>query len=379
MRYIRFLKTPRIVHEKNSPKTHISCLITITSDLGDSFLPQDITLSAELLHVGKHGHQEDVVLWKSVTWTSGMRVLPITLPLSKSHNAWPLRVRIGVAPKSEYDNFGELVEERGWRGVVSAWSGLVDVTQGVEVAENFVKRRFDVGVEGALEIFEETGESIARHLWDAGITLACHIKSILSENEMFAIKDGSRSFRVVELGTGCGIVGLTIAKTVPNSKVILTDLAEAREIVERNISLSQSSPRGSVEFKELDWEKDIPELFSNKSTSCARCKQVDLVVAADCTYNADSSPSLVNTIEKIARTSSSTTIMIAMKKRHSSENVFFDLMAATNFRNTRTCTYQLPGDEQTGEETVEVYFYRYGGAEIAGVEWSEDCECMSTR
>jgi hypothetical protein len=176
MRYIRFLKTPRIVHEKNSSRAHISCLITITSDLGDSFLPYEVTLATELLYIEeqdvpkdemskKISRDEKVFLRKSFKWTSRLRTLPISLPLSKSHASWPLRVRIGVDSKSTGDDFGELVQEERWRGVVSAWSGIINATENAMEAEKFVERRFDVGENEPLCVLEETGESIARHLW----------------------------------------------------------------------------------------------------------------------------------------------------------------------------------------------------------------------
>jgi hypothetical protein len=52
-------------------------------------------------------------------------------------------------------------------------------------------------------------------------------------------------------------------------------------------------------------------------------------------------------------------IAIAMKMRHSSEDVFFDLMAAAGFRETGNVEFPLPGDEEAGEETVYLHVYRY--------------------
>jgi hypothetical protein len=48
-----------------------------------------------------------------------------------------------------------------------------------------------------------------------------------------------------------------------------------------------------------------------------------------------------------------------MKMRHSSEEVFFDLMAETGFHETMKLEYPLPGDIETGEETVYLYIYQY--------------------
>jgi hypothetical protein len=74
-------------------------------------------------------------------------------------------------------------------------------------------------------------------------------------------------------------VGITIARLMQEADVVLTDLAEAKEIVEQN--LKQARPTNAT-FKELDWEADIPGDVRGSMS------QVDLVIAADCTYNPDS-------------------------------------------------------------------------------------------
>jgi hypothetical protein len=161
MRYIRFLKTPRVVTEKGTSKKQISCLITITSDLGDSFLPYDLELSAELL---SSQPSEETKVWRTVQWTAGMRSLPITFPLAKHCVTSKLRVRVGVEPKSTYDAFDKLSEE-GTCGVVSAWSPRFDPFASAGATEKLVERRFDLSGGHIVSICEETGESIARHLW----------------------------------------------------------------------------------------------------------------------------------------------------------------------------------------------------------------------
>jgi len=159
MRYIRFLKTPRITLEKNTSKRQLYCLITITSDLGDSFLHRDLALCAELLDADT----DEVIVWNTVQWTGG-RSLPITFPLSRSRGARPVRVRVGVEPKSRYDEFSKLQDEE-FRGTVSAWSAPVVPSADGNEAVKLVERRFDVGDGVRVNIWEETGESIARHLW----------------------------------------------------------------------------------------------------------------------------------------------------------------------------------------------------------------------
>lgn len=87
---------------------------------------------------------------------------------------------------------------------------------------------------------------------------------------------------VLELGTGCGMVGIAIAQTVSDSKVLLTDLPEAREIVARNIDSAVKAPGASLAFMELDWDAELPGEVQSSS------EPLDLVLAADCTYNPDS-------------------------------------------------------------------------------------------
>ncbi|KAH7391861.1 putative methyltransferase-domain-containing protein [Pyrenochaeta sp. MPI-SDFR-AT-0127] len=350
MRYVRFLKTPRVTTEKNTSKSEVCCLITITSDLGDSFLPYDIQLSAELLSSQPSEH---ILVWRTVQWTGGMRSLPVTFPLPKSRAKSPLRVRIGVEPKSLYDDYSKLANE-GSRGIVSAWSA--DFGAPVE-AIRLIERRFMLPRGPKVHIWEETGESIARHLWDAGITLSCHLIDMLDDSSALSraiLPSQSRTqLQILELGTGCGMVGITLAQVVGGANVLLTDLAEAQEIVEHNVKQVKTAKASSLRFQELDWDQELPSNLLSSSSP------LDLVLAADCTYNSDSSPALVRTLARLAQVSPKVIVAIAMKMRHSSEEVFFGLMTKAAFEETTTITYHLPGDVEVGEETVYLHVYHY--------------------
>jgi predicted O-methyltransferase YrrM len=123
-------------------------------------------------------------------------------------------------------------------------------------------------------------------LRDAGITLSCHVTKLLDENSSFAkaLLPSKPSIRlqILELGTGCGMVGIAIAQTIEGADVLLTDLPEAQEIVQRNVSQARLAKGSRLEFQELDWDAELP---LNLRTSPSR---LDLVIAADCTYNPDS-------------------------------------------------------------------------------------------
>jgi hypothetical protein len=158
MRYIRFLKTPRIVAEKTTGKNQVYCLITITSDLGDTFFPHDAELVAELID----SKNEQILVWRAVAWAAGMRTLAITLPVKKAYAESPLRVRVGTEQEAQFDTFDNLSQTDS-QGIVSAWSAEFNAKGGKE-AGKLVERRFKVA-QRVISVWEETGESIARHLW----------------------------------------------------------------------------------------------------------------------------------------------------------------------------------------------------------------------
>ncbi|KAH8731395.1 putative methyltransferase-domain-containing protein [Phaeosphaeriaceae sp. PMI808] len=353
MRYIRFLKIPRVVIEKGTAKRQVSCLITITSDLGDSFLPRDIQLSAELL---SGEPSEQLIVWRTLQWTTGMRSLPITFPLTKIRTLSTLRVRVGVEPKSTQDEYSRL-SGNDLSGVVSAWSSRFSLSPVLGETGMVVERRFSLSNENTASIYEETGESIARHLWDAGIAFSCHVSDLLNVNSQLAkallSSKPITTFSVLELGTGCGMVGISIAQTIEGAKVLVTDLAEAQEIAENNISQTRLAKGSTLCFQVLDWDDELPINLQLPSSG------VNLVIAADCTYNSDSSPALVKTLQRVSNISPGVRVAIAMKMRHISEEIFFELMVAAGFRETNTIQWSLPGDIVLGEEAVHLHVYQY--------------------
>jgi predicted nicotinamide N-methyase len=158
----------------------------------------------------------------------------------------------------------------------------------------------------------------------------------------------SKKLNVIELGCGCGIVGITLAQTVPNCEVLLTDLPEAADIAQRNINNISPAMSSMVAFEPLNWEESLPKIVQSRT--------YDLVLVADCTYNADSSPALVQTLSALQKISPKVLILVAMKVRHSSEDVFFDFMKKARFIEASHTKLQLPGIVDVAEQ-VEVYVF----------------------
>lgn len=158
----------------------------------------------------------------------------------------------------------------------------------------------------------------------------------------------SRRVTVVEVGSGCGVVGIGLGRCSTNLDVVLTDLPEAEEIARKNIA---ENGLYSARFEALEWESEVP--------AAVRGLEIDLIVAADCTYNADSSPALARTLAALAAQKAGAVVAVAMKRRHPSEEVFFELMAEANFALSAQLALALPSDG-AGDEEVEVYEFVQG-------------------
>ena len=88
-------------------------------------------------------------------------------------------------------------------------------------------------------------------------------------------------------------VSVVLSHLVPVVDIRSTDLVEARAIAAHNIRYADHNRTNSakIAFSELDWEQPLYEgedsLF-NPLHGDLHGRAVDLVVAADCIYNADS-------------------------------------------------------------------------------------------
>jgi hypothetical protein len=187
--YIRFLKLPKIT---SSPKIKNTCLvnavITVESDLSDHLYTGDLDLTTCLSSTSNSTDQV-----QKCTWKNGMRALPLefTAKGDLKDAILELGVFCGEVRKADTLALGSIPE------VVSVWSlpfgpgkekmtpdelmcdyGSLFVGKSLGggryapgLQETGVVRRFDIGLnEGmnkgkCLEIYEERGESMSRHIW----------------------------------------------------------------------------------------------------------------------------------------------------------------------------------------------------------------------
>lgn len=155
--YIRFLKSPKITVISHS-RSVVRALVTITSDLGESIYQGDLALRAALISLdGKHTLlPESDFLWKQGMRTLWIEVDPKRLP----QLTWPAKMAVAAHKRAVVDVFSqdEIPE------FVSAWSDSFDA-DATKTNSQWVMRRFEPTAGVSLNIREETGDSIARHVW----------------------------------------------------------------------------------------------------------------------------------------------------------------------------------------------------------------------
>ena len=176
------------------------------------------------------------------------------------------------------------------------------------------------------------------------------VNSKLAER-MKSIARGSS--KILELGSGSGIVGLQLAHMCPTSQVLLTDLPLARDILSTNIKAARVPTNCLVENTTLDWAEELPSSITNRI--------FDLIVVSDCTYNTNSIPVLVDTLGTLMHISPSAMLIIATKVRHESEEVFHGLLTEVGIAQVEHHPFVIPDLQRTlfGQELEKVDIYVY--------------------
>ena len=404
MWYIRFLKVPEYKVSAPQSKDRLKRLmvtftISITTDLGDEFLTGDKSSDHALLLTAiivKAELGDSSLKWKSLesakshfSWESGKRSITHKFEVPLQGNIPISSLRLVISPKDEDANLQNVISGQIPR-VINIWSDVFDSKSGKSTSGR-VQRRFPLDHERFLHVWEETGESIARHIWwvmarffltflipslrDAGIATWLYVLESAAPNgnkrELSKVLESvPKEMKILELGSGCGIGGLAFAMIIPDDrlsrscKVVMTDLLEAMPILQHNVNQNNYAQGCTVDIQVLDWEDE------DSRASLLVKWSFDIVLVSDCTYNCDSSPALVRTLSALAK-ASNPYIIVALKVRHESEGIFFTLMEEAGFGTLKDGRFVddfheevlLPhyhGDCPAGEsvQKIDIYTFR---------------------
>ncbi|KAK4936520.1 hypothetical protein LTR10_022627 [Elasticomyces elasticus] len=346
--YIRFLRTPQT--DVNPKTIDVSAVVAVTTDLGDALYSKDLEL---IITVVEANHPHGVLHTDTAMWQAGSRALKLKV---NCHGKYRSRsVRLHVTTKETLFALKMLDVPR----IVDVWSVTFPLNE-KQRTEPIVERQFFLPNRSRLRMWEETGDSIARHIWDAGLGFLLYFAQALSSSpspgvSTFAalLKSNKvRRLKVLELGAGCGTVGVAFAQLV-KCDMVLTDLDDAQEILASNIKCASPLAGSTIKAEVLDWTSGLGDSSNAK---------YDIVLVSDCIYNPDSSLHLVEILRQLATRTPNLLILVGFKRRHEADTIFFERMQKTRFEVKESINIPLPHtmtDQDTDAPMAEFYTYTF--------------------
>ncbi|ONK79738.1 uncharacterized protein A4U43_C01F9570 [Asparagus officinalis] len=138
-------------------------------------------------------------------------------------------------------------------------------------------------------------------MWDSGIVLAKFLEHSVDSQSL--VLQGKR---VVELGSGCGLVGCIAA--ILGADVILTDLPDRLRLLKKNLEVNfeGGNLRGSARASELTWGDELDNEFIEPLP--------DFILGSDVIYSEDAVNDLLDTLKQLS--GSHTTIFLSGELRN---------------------------------------------------------------
>jgi hypothetical protein len=169
--YIRFLKTPKVTCS-NKHEATVKAVITVTTDLGDDFYPCDLDITVVAFDLWCEKLYQIIYGWRT-----GMRALPIGFTLKRKMLVGPVRLEL-TSGASAMNLLSTTMPE-----IVNARSEEFELSHASE-AGKYIERCFRLSKNSSLHIKEDTGNSIARHIWWGTSCRRCRSLTLLGMPEL---------------------------------------------------------------------------------------------------------------------------------------------------------------------------------------------------
>ncbi|TIC10821.1 hypothetical protein E3Q10_03136 [Wallemia mellicola] len=162
-------------------------------------------------------------------------------------------------------------------------------------------------------------------LWDSGLAMSAILTEKISSEKYNFFGGSSKPLRIMELGTGTGILSITLAalleKTPHKHTIVATDLAPALPLLKQNVDRnSRLFNKNDVFVRELAWGSQSP----------LEKEHFDVIIAADVAYNTSSFPMLLSTLDTLFQVNSSAKFILGYKYRDYGEADFWELLKNIN-------------------------------------------------
>lgn len=205
----------------------------------------------------------------------------------------------------------------------------------------------------SIEIIQDTtadinvNQNTGLKLWDGAYILAKHLENTNSFPCGFW-----KGKRCIELGAGCGLVGM--AAWLLGASVTLTDTEDMLEHTKKCVkhNLEKVNGRGSKEVDGLAINTQV-YLWGTDCTDLS--PPFDIILGSDIIYQQSCVDDLLNTLEKLS--GPDTVIFISYKTRGLGEDVFFEKLRDTQFTLSKIPPENHPKECQ-GTEYELLYLQR---------------------
>lgn len=215
---------------------------------------------------------------------------------------------------------------------------------------------------GLVEIEEEIGFELDKHIWDAAIPLIAKLQadegSYLCRAFDRTIAQIAEEVVILELGAGTGILSIYLQQWFARmnsrgrGRIFATDLESSLELIKSNKRLNGLGEQDDPCVLHLDWfdpsastEAVLKQAFAQRDKSTCF-----LIVASDCSYNADSyevfSSLLRTLLSTLARRSVPAQVLISKKHRHEDEKQLWPALSRAGLRADLLDGVDWQGEQQ---------------------------------
>jgi hypothetical protein len=161
-------------------------------------------------------------------------------------------------------------------------------------------------------------DSTGRFVWSTTVCLLERIQRDMLYTEEGAAASQPERLQVLELGSGCGLLGMGLAAT-GLVDVVLTDHPHAMEWLSSNVELNRDIVREHARVAPLEWANDQHAMQLEAQLT----RPFDLIVGSDILYDHATHANLVETMRRFAQPANAAPIYLAYPKR-SDEDPFLE-------------------------------------------------------
>ena len=169
---------------------------------------------------------------------------------------------------------------------------------------------------------EQSYAALGTTVWDGSIALA----KMFDNQEIFP-SDYLQTCRVLELGAGCGLVGIFLC-LLGAKMTLLTDQQCCVETLKNNVSSNVPEvDRSKIKVMEYSWGNNTAELTKD----CL----FDLVLAAEVLYSPNDSLLLAQSIPKLTHRDSR--VFVSMGRNRGGEEIFVNTLVEQGYLYNEVC------------------------------------------